>query len=162
MKTLFLVRHSKADDNSSNDFDRKLTFEGVKLAQHISNNLSIFPLTNATFISSPALRAIETAKVFAKCYFIDSNNIIEDPFLYRYFTHDRFFMWLDSIEKNEEVWVFGHNPMFSELLVYLTNGDIFSMPKCSVAAFKINTENWFDTTPKNSKLLFFKNPKNKK
>jgi len=160
MKKLYIVRHSKAEEEDTNDFERKLTSEGKKLARKVANSLNVIPGIHSKFISSPALRAIETAQEFAQFYQKDVNEIDKQEFLYQYFTAERFFMFLDTYGKeNEEIWVFGHNPMFSEIVTYLSEGQILSLPKCSVAAFQTEATNWFKTTPSNTKLLFLKNPK---
>jgi phosphohistidine phosphatase len=161
MKKLFIVRHSKAEEEDKNDFERKLTSEGKQLAKKVARNLKITPGINSKFISSPALRALETAQEFAQVYHKDPAEIEKQEFLYQYFTAERFFMFLDTqAENEEEIWIFSHNPMLSEVVTYLTENQILSMPKCSVAAFQTNAINWFNITPANTQLLFFENHKN--
>ena len=46
MKNLVLIRHSKAEDESNNDFERKLTNEGKKLAKTMASVLKIKPDNN--------------------------------------------------------------------------------------------------------------------
>lgn len=160
MKKLFIVRHSKAEEEVTSDFERVLTSDGKKLARKVAGSLKIVPDIHSKFLSSPALRAIETAHEFAWTYQKEVNEIEKHEFLYQYFTSERFFMFLDTHGKNnEEIWVFGHNPMFSEIVTYLTDNKIMSMPKCAVAAFQTEAKNWFKITPANTKLLFFENPK---
>lgn len=162
MKKLFLIRHSKAEDNANNDFQRKLTSDGIKLARKISGNLKITPSANTTFISSPAIRAHETAIEFTKFFRINPEIIKKDEFLYKYHSPERFLMWLDSVESNSEIWIFGHNPMLSEIVSFLTDGKYYSMPKCAVACFETNQNNWLDVYNNNTKLLFFESPKDYK
>jgi len=162
MRSLFLIRHSKAEDEAQSDFDRKLTSEGKKLAKTISENIKTTPGTYSKLISSPALRAIATANIFSETYGIRLELIVKNDFLYKYSTVDRFFLFLDSFENNSELWIFGHNPMLSEIVSYLTDDKIMSMPKCAVAAFQTEANNWLEATPANTKLLFFENPKNNK
>jgi phosphohistidine phosphatase len=159
MKSVFLIRHSKAEDEANSDFDRKLTLEGKKLAKIIAEKLPITPAINSKLISSPALRAIETAVEFSKIYNIQPDLISKNDFLYKYSTVDRFLMFLDSHENNPELWIFGHNPMLSEITSYLSDHKIISMPKCAVAAFQTQANTWFEATPANTILLFFENPK---
>jgi phosphohistidine phosphatase len=161
MKKLFIVRHSQAEEEDKNDFERKLTSEGKQLAKKVARNLKITPGIHSKFISSPALRAIETAQEFARVHQKDPNKIEKQEFLYQYFTTERFFMFLDTQgEKEEEIWIFSHNPMLSEIVTYLSENQILSMPKCAVAAFQTEATNWFNVTPANTKLLFFENHKN--
>lgn len=162
MKSVFLIRHSKAEDETSSDFDRNLTSDGKKLARKIAEKLKVTPGSDSKIVSSPALRAIETANEFAQTYGIRKESITKDTFLYKYSTVDRFLMFLDSNENNSELWVFGHNPMLSQIVSYLSDDKILSMPKCAVAAFQTEANNWLEATPENTKLLFFENPKNNK
>jgi len=159
---LFLVRHSKAEDDANSDFERKLTSEGKKLVKKVAENLKYSPATNSTLISSPAFRAIETAREFSVYFDLKEELIKEDEFLYRHHSPERFLMWLDSLDNNNDLWIFGHNPMLSEIVSFLTDGQIYSMPKCAVAGFETDMNNWFDVDPENIKLLFFKSPKNYK
>jgi phosphohistidine phosphatase len=163
MKNLVLIRHSKAEDESNGDFERKLTGDGRKLAKTIASVLKIKPDNNVKFISSPAPRSLETAKIFADYFSYSQDNIFTSDFLYKYFTVDRFFMFLESeFKNNDQIWIFGHNPMFSEIAYILSKGKICSMPKCAVASFDITTYNWIDVNESNSQLNFFENPKDYK
>jgi phosphohistidine phosphatase len=163
MKNLVLIRHSKAEEESNSDFERKLTKEGNNLAEIIAAKLIIKPEQNTKFISSPATRAIETAKIFASYFKYSNENISTSDFLYKYFTVDRFFMFLESEYTNSNnIWIFGHNPMLSEIAYVLSKEKIISMPKCAVISFKITTDKWIDVNKSNSKLEFFENPKQSK
>lgn len=155
---LFLIRHSIAQDDASSDFERSLTTEGKNLIIKVTTNLPIKPAPDSVFYSSPANRAIETAKVFAS-FFGLKENIKTDEFLYRYHSPERFLMWLDTIGEVNDLWVFGHNPMLSQIVTFFTNDQIYSMPKCAVAGFESNARSWFEVNHKTSKLLFFESPK---
>jgi phosphohistidine phosphatase len=162
MKSVFLIRHSKAEEEASSDFDRKLTSDGKKLAKKIAGTIKIIPGIHSKLISSPALRAIETAKVFAEEYRISTELIEKNDFLYKYSSVDRFLLFLGSYEDKTELWIFGHNPMLSDIVSYLSDNKIISMPKCAVAAFQTTAITWLEATSKNTKLIFFENPKNNK
>jgi len=162
MKTLFLIRHSKAEDEAQSDFDRKLTSDGKKLAQKMAGMLKVTPRNNSKLISSPAIRAIETAKEFSQVLGISLDQIEKNDFLYKYFTVGQFLLFLDSFKNNNELWVFGHNPVFFKISSYLSDGKISSIPKCAIVAFQTEANKWLEATPENTKLLFFENPKNYK
>lgn len=160
MKTLVLVRHSKAEDEYSNDFERALTSDGIKLAQKIANAIPLHPTENIKFISSEAPRAFQTAKIFSKFLNLLPENICTHPFLYKYFTFKQFGEFLETKYTNENnIWLFGHNPMLTEIAYHLSNGKIYSFPKCAVAYFEISSENWKFANKLNSELKFFINPK---
>ncbi len=160
MMKLFLIRHSKAEDRANSDFERRLTPDGKNLVRKVSGNLKVIPGNHAVFISSPAFRAIETANEFSKYVGMNAETIRKDEFLYLYHTPERFLMWLDSLDTHIELWIFGHNPMLSEIVTFLTGKQIYSMPKCAVACFETNQKSWFDADHTNTKLLFFESPKN--
>ena len=163
MKNLVLIRHSKAEDETNSDFERKLTNEGIKLAKTMASVLKIKPDSNTKFISSPAPRSLETAIVFANHFSYSLEKISTADFLYKYFTVDRFFMFLESeFKNNDQIWIFGHNPMFSEITYVLSKGKICSMPKCAIVSFNITTNNWIESNESNSLLNFFENPKEHK
>ena len=163
MKNLVLIRHSKAEDKSSNDFERKLTYEGKKLAKKVVLMLPDVPDNDAIFITSPALRSFETSKIFADFFSFPLEKISTSNFLYKYFTVEQFFIFIENEYKNyDKLWIFGHNPMLTEIVSFLSNNKFFSMPKCAVASFEINSENWIKTSYKNTELKFFINPKESK
>ncbi|MBI5538982.1 MAG: histidine phosphatase family protein [Bacteroidia bacterium] len=160
MKKLVLIRHSKAEDESKSDFERRLIADGKILAKNIASRLKIKPENNTLLISSPAPRALETAEIFADHFSYPEDKITKSEFLYKYFTVDRFFMFLDSeFKNNDEIWIFGHNPMLSEISYTLSKGKICALPKSAVISFSIDSENWIDVNASNSQLDFFENPK---
>lgn len=160
MKKLVLIRHSKAEDKSKSDFERRLISDGKILAKNIATKLKIKPENNTLLISSPAPRALETAEIFADFFSYPKDKISKPEFLYNYFTFDRFFMFLDSeFKNNDQIWIFGHNPMLSEIAYILSKGKICAMPKSSVTSFSIDSENWLNVNASNAQLDFFENPK---
>ena len=70
MKKLLLIRHAKSswDSASIKDFDRPLNERGMRDAEAMSQRLRKKITNIDVFISSPALRAISTAKKFAQAF----------------------------------------------------------------------------------------------
>ena len=68
MKTLYIVRHAKAIVRGTGipDFDRSLAERGIKDARKMSKRQAKAGAEPQLLISSPAKRAIETARIFAK------------------------------------------------------------------------------------------------
>jgi|YNPMSStandDraft_2_1061718.scaffolds.fasta_scaffold38752_2 phosphohistidine phosphatase len=162
MRTLSLVRHSIAQEPEEveNDFDRKLTEKGQALAYTMATKIPQEYIQNALFISSSAPRALETAYIFAKYHKIQEKDIIQHEFLYSCFKEHSFFYFLDEIApKHSNCWVFGHNPMLSNIMAILQNKQTISMPKCAVAIFNTEAQRWIDVNHNNVKLVKFLNPK---
>ena len=67
MKTLYLVRHAKAsrDDPSLADRDRPLHDRGLNDAPAMARRVAKQRVKPALLMSSPALRALTTAQLFA-------------------------------------------------------------------------------------------------
>ncbi|OFX32056.1 MAG: hypothetical protein A2X08_17670 [Bacteroidetes bacterium GWA2_32_17] len=159
MKTLVLIRHSKAEDEYNNDFERTLTSSGIKLAQKIANSIPLPSSENIKFISSEAPRALQTAEIFSKYFNLLPENICTHTFLYNYYTFKQFVEFLETKYSNENnIWIFGHNPMLTEIVFNLSDGKIYSFPKCAVAYFEISSENWKFANKLNSELKLFINP----
>ncbi len=160
MKTLVLVRHSNAEDEYTEDFERVLTTKGILLAKNVVDELKIKPTVNSIFVSSQANRAIQTAQIFLELNNLNEKQLHSHVFLYKYFNFKQFFQFLEINYKNEnELWIFCHNPMLTEVSYILSGGKIFSFPKCAVAYFEISAENWKFANKLNSELKFFINPK---
>ncbi len=162
MKILTLVRHSIAQEpeEAENDFVRVLTQKGTALAYKIAAKIPQEFLQNAVFISSSAPRALQTAQIFAEHHKLDEKQIIQHEFLYNCFKEHSFFYFLEEIAENQSnCWLFGHNPLFSNLFAILQNKKTISMPKCAVAIFKTQAKKWIDVNFNNTNLINFINPK---
>jgi phosphohistidine phosphatase len=68
LKRLTLVRHAQADDQvpDRSDWERPLTKRGLRDAEEMARRLKSQRLKPDLILSSPAMRARETAEIFAK------------------------------------------------------------------------------------------------
>ncbi|HEY2727352.1 MAG TPA: histidine phosphatase family protein, partial [Parafilimonas sp.] len=85
VKSLLLVRHAKSswEDIAQKDFDRPLNQRGKKDAPAMAKRIrKEKKLQLDAIISSPAKRALSTAKFFADEFDIKKKHIIEKPELY--------------------------------------------------------------------------------
>lgn len=161
MKLLSLVRHSIAQepDEVENDFIRSLTPMGIELAKKVATQIDSEYFVNAQFISSAANRAIQTARIFANIANINPEQIVQSNFLYSCFKEQTLFYFLEEqIPNTDNCWIFGHNPMISNLFQLLSKQNL-SMPKCAVAIFQSSANSWLEVDAKNTQLLKFVNPK---
>jgi len=67
------------------DFDRYLTSRGHRDPVLVSNELIDLGIVPDKIITSPAVRAFQTAEIFAKKFDISQTNISKKDFLYGYF-----------------------------------------------------------------------------
>ncbi|MGQ9846988.1 MAG: SixA phosphatase family protein [Bacteroidales bacterium] len=162
MKQLVFVRHSIAEDinNSTDDLSRNLTPKGIERINKVLQKIEPALIHNAILLTSTANRCIQTCNHFARHFNIPSDRIIQESFLYSYFSEHSFYYFIEEVATNEtNVWVFGHNPMLSNLTEQLLNKKFYSLPKCAVVAFKSTANNWIEVNHRNTELILFINPK---
>jgi phosphohistidine phosphatase len=166
MKKLYLVRHAKSswDDLDLPDFDRPLNKRGKKDAPRMAKRLKEKRVTPDFMISSPAKRALDTCKEFAKILDFDKSKITEVRTLY-HANEDQLLNVLRKLkdlprDSEEVVLLFGHNPGLTEFANALLNTYIDNIPTCGIVAAKLNITKWNETEFGCGQLEFFDFPKN--
>ncbi|NSW46433.1 MAG: histidine phosphatase family protein [Bacteroidales bacterium] len=162
MRQLVFVRHSIAEDieKHEDDFSRNLTNQGIERIHKVINKINPEIIHNAIFLTSSANRCIQTCQHFAQHFSVPSHRIKEESFLYSCFREHSFFYFLEESAANEpNVWIFGHNPMLSNLTEQLLNKKFYSLPKGAVVAFASTALSWIEVNYENTSLIFFINPK---
>jgi phosphohistidine phosphatase len=145
MKTLFLVRHAKSsrDDPSLPDRDRPLNDRGKQDAARMGKRLATRDVKPDSLVSSPALRALTTARLIAEEIGCKPEDIVEDDRLYASSPEDLLAVIRELDRKLDRVMLFGHNPEFTDLARRLS-GEFIDMPTCTVAQFTFDTKAWSD------------------
>jgi len=160
MKCVILVRHAKSDWSvDADDFDRPLNERGKRDAPVMAERLLKRKLQIDAFVSSPAKRALRTAKIFAENLGIGKDDIIQTRELYLA-PPGKFFEVLGRLDdKIGTVAVFSHNNGITEFANNLGIALIDNMPTCSIFAFTIDTDRWADMKEAKKEFLFFDYPK---
>ena len=160
-KTLVLVRHAKSSwtDAGLNDAERPLNERGKKDAPEMAKRLKE-KLKVDLFLSSPAKRAMRTARFFAEEFDVKKNDIESVDGLYEADTN-AFKKVVESLKnKHDTVAIFSHNPGITDFVNTLTTVRIDNMPTCGIFAVQIETDNWEKFEEAEKKFLFFDYPKN--
>ena len=156
MKTLILVRHAKSDwPENTDDFDRPLAERGLEDAVKMSKFLKDNNIEIEKFVSSPAVRALNTCKIFNQTYDIeiDTNQKLYNP------SERNFESVIYDLENDvNSVAMFSHNNGISNFANSMSD-DVFMFPTCGVAGFQIETDSWSDFENAKKKLVFFYEPK---
>ena len=161
MKRIVLIRHAKSSwkNPSLTDFDRPLNKRGKQNAPVMGKRLAEQKTTPGTIISSPAKRAIETAKIIANKIDFPKKRIIQNEQLYLADVETL----LDVIhfldEKNEIAFLVGHNPGVTMLANYLANADIDNIPTCGILCIDFAIKFWKEDEEGKGVLSFFDYPK---
>src|SRR5438067_1115936 len=136
MKKLILVRHAKSSwkDTKMDDRDRTLNKRGERDAPHMATVVKKRKINADLMAASTAVRAIATAKEFAKKLDYPKDKILREDALYLAETDDLLKYVKNISEDKETVFLFGHNPGITALANYLTGGDIDNIPTCGICA----------------------------
>ncbi|MDX9882451.1 MAG: histidine phosphatase family protein [Prolixibacteraceae bacterium] len=160
MKQVILVRHAKSEQYGyDDDFNRALTDRGKTDAATIGSYLKEQKIVAGVIISSPARRAMQTARIFADALGYPVHKIISVNALYEGITTNDFIALLHELpEGNDTIFVFGHNPAIFYLagnLIKFFNGD---MPTCSTVGISFSISKWDQLEARQGHLSFHYTP----
>ena len=162
MKRLYLVRHAKSswDDPDLSDIDRPLNKRGKKdapiMGERLKNEHKAKP---DLIISSPAKRAIRTARVIAKELGYPKEKIEIKDSLYASGVTAMLNVIHYLDDSLDEVMLFGHNPDLTSLANYLSNQQVDNIPTCGVFCVDFDVQSWQDVKEGNGIFKFFDYPK---
>lgn len=161
MKLLTLVRHAKSsrDDPELPDFERPLTERGRRDAPAMAQRARQLLGRPDRLVSSPALRAITTARSFAEGLGIATDEISVQPRIYEATVEALLRLVRTLDDHDRHVMLFGHNPGFSDLALELARCPFADMPTCAVAQFELGVKLWSEVNYGCGKLLHFTHPK---
>jgi phosphohistidine phosphatase len=156
MKQLFLIRHAKSDWENAEltDIERHLNARGYSNANAMSLKFKTKP---DLIITSPAIRAISTALIFAKNLNYNANTILIKQELYDSTINDYLGVIKNIDDKFNTVLLFAHNPVISNVAQLLTQELPAEMPTCAMAGITFNTSHWKSIVT--GKLSLFDYPK---
>ena len=155
MKKLILVRHAKSDwPEEMEDFDRPLADKGLQDALKMSKFLKSQNILIDQFVSSPAVRALSTCKVFNQTYRLD---LTTNDKLYNPSENNFNSVIYDLDDQVNSVALFSHNNGISNFANYITD-NIFHFSTCGVAGFEIDCNSWSEFDGAKKKFLFYYEP----
>ena len=162
MKRIYLVRHAKSSwaQMDLNDFDRPLNERGQKDAPVMAERLYKKKIEIDALISSPAVRAKNTAILFSKVLDIKEKKITYVDELY-HAGISNFDSVIASMDDDfKRIVLFSHNPGITEFANTLVNDvHVDNMPTCSIFAVEADVKKWKDFKNSKKTFLFFDYPK---
>lgn len=153
-----IVRHAKSDwdDHNLSDFDRTLSHRGEKDAPEMAKRLLKKDIIPEYIVSSPALRAKTTAKIFAKTLDLAKPEYNESIYEADYST---LLSVVNGLPDDYDfVAIFGHNPGLSQLLYGLTH-KMHDMQTCAVAVISFDFDSWKMVSGDTGTLKYYDYPK---
>lgn len=161
MRLLTLIRHAKSswDYPELTDFERPINERGRRDAPRMAAYVRKLIGIPDRIVSSPALRAIATARIFADTLGIDANRILIEPRIYEasldvLLSQIRLF---DAADRH--VMLFGHNPGLTDLAHSLARCSFDAMPTCAVAQIGFELKVWSEIGERSGQLQHYAYPK---
>ncbi len=149
MKTLYIARHGKSDwnDFNHNDIERPLKTRGIENCKEMSKVLTERNAIPEIIFSSPAVRAYESAKIFADEMTLPLDSLKVDAKLYLpdFPTMLKIILYLDNHLKS--AMIVGHEPSISTFVNYFIPKPIEKIVTGSVTGLVFDIRDWREIFP---------------
>jgi len=165
MKKLYIVRHAKSSwaESDLSDYERPLNERGKRDAPRMGKRLKEKDFQPDLVLSSPAKRALSTARKICKAIDYNKDDIKTDKRLYHADEETILSVIHELKQKFNTVMLVGHNPGLTDFVNALSSNrlDIDNIPTCGVAAFSFPGDQWKDVAWGEGEFLFFDFPKSR-
>ncbi len=161
MKRLYLIRHAKSSwkHQDLDDFDRPLNNRGKRDAPNMGKRLKEQNAAPDLLLSSPANRALTTAETIAGEIGYPIENIEADEDIYLAGVTTLLTVIKNITNDHHTVFLFGHNPGFTELANALANIRIDNVPTCGIVCIDFEIASWKQVGVGKGTLVSFEYPK---
>ncbi|MBL7951507.1 MAG: histidine phosphatase family protein [Flavobacteriales bacterium] len=161
MKTLYLCRHAKSSwaDTGMDDFDRPLNERGLRNAPFMAKVFADRGEPVELILSSPANRALTTARFFSEALGINEEGFIQERLMYLAERHTLTHLAERLPNNKHRVMLFGHNPGFTELTNHLSDAGIDNLPTCGLVRIDFAVGDWRHIVKGSGTLVWFDYPK---
>ena len=162
MKQVALMRHAKSSWKfpELTDFERPLNKRGMRDAPMMGERLAKRGFSTDFILTSPAQRAVATARNVARSIGFPVDQIREDPNLYLADPDTLLGAARSLSEAVDTVMLFGHNPGFTILANELGDLTLDNLPTCGFALFEFDIKHWRDLDYGTGTARLFDFPKN--
>lgn len=163
MRQLALLRHAKSSwsDPGLSDRERPLNKRGERDAPQMGARLTARKLRPSLILTSPATRALATAKEVAKAFSYPLEFLQHEDALYLASPSTLLEVVATQDSRFQSLMVVGHNPGLTDFCnALLPTLDLANLPTAGVVALTSSATKWGDIGPENCQLDFFDYPKN--
>ncbi len=159
-KTLFLVRHSEAEEPSGQlkDIDRALTPNGRRDATRLGNFLADEGITPELIITSNAQRAVSTAEIIAERVEYDLDKIKANEELYEPSVRILLRIVNEMSTGLDNALLVSHNPAITFLADYLTSEDLGSMSAGTMVTLTFDLSDWSEISQHTGSIKAVRHP----
>ena len=157
---LYIVRHGIAIDREDPkcppDPERYLTEQGMDKTRQVAKGIAALGITPDLLISSPYVRAMQTAEIFASALDYSKQKIRRTDLLLPGAESSALFRELAKDKQSSTVFLFGHAPHLDELIAaaFASKHPITSLKKAGVAVLRLKR-----ISPPSAELLWLATPR---
>jgi phosphohistidine phosphatase len=157
---LYIVRHGIAIDREDPkcpaDPERYLTEEGIQKTKQVAKGMAALGATPDLFLSSPYVRAMQTAEIFAHELDYSVQKIRRTDLLLPGAEASLFYRELSKDKKASTVFCFGHAPQLDDLVAVGLGSKhhVTSLKKAGVALLELKR-----VSPPSGQLVWLATPK---
>lgn len=156
MKALILMRHGAFthDDPSEGDLDHPLSRAGKRQVAGAAKHFKTMGISPDVILSSPARRAVETAKIFAQKVGLSEDLIEISDGLYEAELPEMMRVVRAISSNHKLVMLVGHNPGITQLLHNLIETNLEPARLASVWIVKQHVTRWSSVSFRTGALLY--------
>jgi phosphohistidine phosphatase len=157
---LYIVRHGIAidreDPKSPADPERFLTDEGIEKTKQVAKGIAALGITADLMLSSPYVRAMQTAEIFATALEYPKQKIRRTDLLLPGSEPSLFYKELAKDKQSATVFCFGHAPQLDDLVAtgLGSKQHVTSLKKAGVALLEFKR-----LSPPSGQLVWLATPK---
>jgi phosphohistidine phosphatase len=161
MKRLYIIRHAKSswEEPGLGDFNRPLLKKGIARTKLVIQYFIDHGIATDLILSSPATRAVETARLVAKGIGYPVKDIRTEHKIYE----GPYDLILDLIYETPmevgSLMIFGHNPTVTNLANLFLHPGIEMIPTSGVVCIGFKTDRWNGIPSAEAVLEFQVSPK---
>jgi len=154
MKNLFIIRHGKATHELMPDIKRHLKEKGIKRTRKHANVLQEKNILPDLIVSSPAVRAFQTAKILKEVLNYPDEVTI-DQYFYFYPLEDVINQIKKFPDDKQNIFIVGHNPVWTDIADRFTENGLWHLRTSGIAGIQFDTDTWkdFDKVPRKDKII---------
>jgi len=148
-KTLYIVRHGKSswDYPGIQDIDRPLIERGISSSYKMSRSFFGKNPPPELIVSSPAIRALHTALIFARTLEMPASLLEIDHVIYMATDGDLIELIYSFDDSLNSIMVFGHNPCLTDFSNRFLKDKIDNIPTSGMITLVFKTKSWKEIGP---------------
>ncbi|MBC3767764.1 SixA phosphatase family protein [Neptunicella marina] len=158
MKRLTLFRHGKSSwEFDIADYHRPLNHRGFRQAEQMAHDCQLDHPD--LVLCSPAVRAYATALFYIRNLDINLSRLQLEWLLYESFTPTLVKVLKQQPDKDDYLWLFGHNPGLSNLASYLTGEECDYLVTASYICLELKEDSWSSLNAGCASIIRYERPK---